>query len=241
MGLITGFIEGLITFDSEGSLRALPFQDKIEDATLSYTTENLFSETFGADGRKGMSEACPFRHELSVTLSSTNLAWSFLQAATNTLARDAEVPKRWAYSHVIKEAEITGGDATLEVDWTPVVGTDVLVSDIEGNQYDVTFSTGTPNTLVIEGVTAGQSVNISYVRPASGTNNEIALGSGEMLPEIGFYGRFFGCPDTLLVQVNRAIIQSELSMQVNTSPASAALTLMALRDAEGNFATIEKL
>jgi hypothetical protein len=247
MGLMTGFIEGIIKLTDDNQLKMLPFQDKIEGASFKYVTENIISETFGPDGMKGASESCPYRHECSIEISSKNIAWSLMQAATNTLARDAEVDTTRTYSTVLQAADITTGTATLDVTWTPVVGTTVVVADIDGNQYDATWTAGSagppvvPNELEIEGVTAGLKVTISYVEAATGTNNEIALGTGPKLGEIGFYGRFSGCPDTYLVQINRAVIQANLDMSVETEAATASFMAMALRDPAGNFATIKRL
>jgi len=238
MGLITGFIEGLIKYDAAGVSKALPFQDKIEGANFKYMSESLLVETFGQDGMKGASEACPYRHECSIEFNSKNLAWSFLQAATNTIARASTVPSQITYSQVLTADTITAGTSTLTVDWTPVAGTDIIVSDINGIQYDVTLDSG---SLEIEGVTAGLKVTITYTEAPSGSNNEIALGSGAKLGEIGVYGRFNGCPDTLLVQVNRAIIDANLEFAVGTDAASATLVAKALRDPAGNFATIKRL
>lgn len=247
-GLITGFIEGLVSYEQDGSLKALPFQDKIENATFTYTTENLMSETFSAKGMKGASQSCPYREECSMQLSSTNLAWSFLQAATNTLARDAEINSRHTYSHVVATSEVSAGTATIEVDWTPATNTEILVADETGQYYTVTHDDGTsPATLTVDhpdsntDVTAGQKLTISYVKTASGTNNEIALGSGDKLGEVGLYGRFFGCPNTLLIMIPRAIIQSNLEFAVGDDAANASLTATALRDKNGNFALIQQL
>ena len=247
MGLITGFIEGMIRFTNDGTVRMLPFQDKIEGASFRYITENLMSETFGADGMKGASEACPYRHECSIEIRSKNIAWSLLQAATNTLARDAQVPQTRTYSVVLQDSDITAGDATIGIEGTPLVGSDILVSDIDGNTYETTYTPAVTNpspapaSLEIEGVTAGLKVTISFQEAASGTNNEIALGSGDKLGEVGFYGRFFGCPDTLLVQINRSIISANLDLGIESDAATAAFTAMALRDPAGNFATIQRL
>lgn len=244
MGIVTGFIEGIITYN-DGEAKALPFQDKIEGVTFNYSTESLLVETFGSDGMKGASEACPYRHECSFEFTSKNLAWSFLQAATNTLARDAELVSNETYSYVLTADDITASVATLDVTWTPAAGTDVVVSDILGTQYPTTFTAGSPNTLEIGDVStpavAGTKVTINYKEAASGTNNEIALGSGTKLGEIGVYGRFFGCPDSYLIQSNRGIIDANLSFGVETDAATAALTVTCLRDPNENFAVIKRL
>lgn len=247
MGLITGFIEGIITYENNSTAEMLPFSDKIESATFNYSTENLMSETFSNQGIKGASTSCPFREECSMELSSSNLAWSFLQAASNTLARDATVTKRKAVSRVVQSSEISSGDATLEInDWTPADSTQILVSDEEGKQYDYTYDdAASPPTLTVMDpsgdIIAGQKLVISYTEAVSGSNNEIALGSGNKLGEIGLYGRFFGCPDTLLIMIPRAIIQSNLEFSVGEDSATAALTATALRDKNGNFAVINRM
>lgn len=246
MGLITGYIEGIITANPSGSLIALPFQDKIEGAKFTYLSESLIVETFGEDGMKGASEACPYRHECMVELRSKNLAWSFLQAAANTLARNALLPTKRTFSYVVQAADITSDVATIDVTWSPVVGTDIVVADIEGVNYEgITFTSGTPNTLAFGSTntpaTAGLKVTISYYEAASGDNNEIAIGSGTKLGEIGIFGRWFGCPDTLAIQVNRAIIDANLELDVESDAAGASLTAKALRDINGNFAVIKRM
>lgn len=246
MGIISGYIEGIITYNDSGVAKALPFQDKIEGATFTYNTESLFVETFGSDGMKGASEACPYRHECTVELRSKNLAWSFLQAATGALARDAIEPTKVTYDYVVTADVITGDVATINVTWAPVVNTDIVVANIDGLNYgDITFNTGTPNTLAFgdAGVpaVAGDKVTISYFEAPSGTNNEIGLGTSERLPEVGIYGRWFGCPDTLAIQINRAIIDSQLELGVESEAASAALMARALRDTKGNFAIIKRI
>jgi hypothetical protein len=245
MGIISGFIEGIITYN-DGVAKALPFQDKIEGAKFTYNSESLFVETFGADGMKGASESCPYRHECMVELRSKNLAWSFLQAASNTLARDSILPEKVTYSYVVQSGDITADVATIDVEWSPAADTGIVVADINGINYeDIEYTSGTPNTLAFGGsntpVVAGTRVTISYYLTASGTNNEIAIGTGDKLGEIGIYGRWYGCPDTLAIQVNRAIIDANLELDVESDAAAAALTARALRDVNGNFATIKRI
>jgi hypothetical protein len=246
MGIISGYIEGILTFDQSGNAKALPFQDKIEGATFTYNTESLLVETFGGDGMKGASDACPYRHECMIELRTKNLAWSFLQAASGALARDAIEPTKVTYDYVVTTDDITGDTATIDVTWTPQINTDIVVADIDGINYgDITFTSGTPNTLAFGDATtpavAGVKVTISYFEAPTGTNNEIGLGTSERLPEVGLYGRWYGCPDTLAIQVNRAIIDSQLELGVESEAASAALTARALRDTNGNFAIIKRI
>lgn len=243
MGIITGFIEGVITADQDGSPIALAFQNSIEEVTFNYTSMNISVDTFGADGTKGMSDSCPHKRECSFEIASKNISWALLQAVCNTLARDAERPLPGAQSFVLTAAQITSDVATVPVTWTPIVGEDILATDSLGTQYPVTFTGG---SLSIGSTTvpavAGTKVTVTFRVAATGSNNEIILGDdGVLLGEVGLYGRFFGCPDTLLIEVPRAIIQSNLTMNVNTDAASVGLTANALRNANGDYAIITKL
>ena len=234
--LITGFIEGIITYN-DGVAKALPFQDKIEGATFKYMGESLEVETFSALGIKGRSQACPFREECSMELMSKDLAWSFLQAATNTLANDATQNKIETFSAVLSTVNATP-ESTYTLPSTPAVGTTIYVTDLEGTQYDVTV-TGT--AVVFDADYTDTKVTFHYEVAPTGTNNEIQLGAGSKLGEIGLFGRFFGCPDSLLVRINRAIIDPNLEMGVESDPATASLVAKALRDPNGNFAVITRL
>ena len=59
MGIITGFIEGLVKTNVAGQPYLLPFQDKIEGVTFTWESENITVETFSNQGIKGASEAYP--------------------------------------------------------------------------------------------------------------------------------------------------------------------------------------
>lgn len=238
MGIITGFLEGIITTDLNGSPKALPFQDKIEGATFRYMSESLDVETFSAQGIKGRSEACPFREECSIELRTKALAWAFLQAASNTLARDAQINERRTVTSILSVTAGTPIKSTLTLASAPLIGTDIFVGDEDGKAYDVTVS-GT--TITFDDDYTGTRVTISYEVAPTGENNEIALGSGTKLGQVGVYGRFFGCPESLLIMVNRAIIDANLEFDVESDAASASLTAKAMRDINGNFAVIRRL
>lgn len=234
MGMITGFLEGLVTYNN-GTPKILPFQDKIEEVQFQFTSETLFVETFSASGVKGSSEACPYREEAMFMLSSKSLAWSFLQAASGYLAQDSTLPIRKSYSAVLRTTTGTPVVSTLTLPEVPRVGGTIQVSDLEGEDYTVTVAGA---TVTFATNLTGRKVTVSYeVLPEVG-QQEIALGSGERLPEVGVYGTFFGCPDSYLIVANRGIIETNLDMSVGSDAATAAMTIRLLRDNEGNFARI---
>lgn len=243
MGILTGFIEGVIKFDSNGDKLILPFQDTVEEASFNYTSTNIFVETFGADGTKGRSDSCPYMRQCSFGLTSKNISWALMQAVTNTMAGDASRTLPAAQSYVVTAAQITSGVATFEVAWTPAVGEDIIASDGDGLNYPITFDTGEV-TIGSVGVpiVAGTKVTISYRVAPTGTNNEIIIGdAGVLLGEIGLYGRFYGCPQTLLVEVPRAVIESNVEMGVGSDAASVGFTASALRNSAGEYAVITRI
>lgn len=242
--IITGYIEGALTFDNEGNVEMLPFADKVGTATFRYASESLISETFSSQGIKGASDACPFREECSMELSSDNLAWSFLQACFNTLAEDSDRAARDQVSVVLSDTTGTEPSIVSTYTLTGIVVSaldSVYVADENGTQYTVTATvSGSDTEIEFDDDYTGQKVTISYVVAATGTGNLIKVGSGTKLGEIGLYGRFKGCPNNLLVAIPRAIIQSNVEMSVGDGAASAGLTATALRDNLGNFAYIER-
>lgn len=244
--IITGIINGLITYNRDGSPRLLPFQDAIEEATFRYASESLMVETFGADGMKGASAACPYRHECSMEFMTKNLAFSFLQAAMATLARDAEVNEQVTYNYVLQASDITGDVASLDVTWTPVVGTDVTVGDKDGKPYPVTFTSGSPNTLEFGSAdfpaVVGTKISVSYFTAPTGTNNEIAIGSGNQLSTVGVYGVFRGCPESYKITIPKGNLNASLEMSVGSDAASANTVITALRDERtDSFAILKRM
>jgi hypothetical protein len=236
--VVTGFIEGLIKQNTDTDPIMLPFGDKIGGATLNYNSENIIVETYSANGVLGASGSCPLREELSIELTSRNLAWSFLQAATNTLANDAEETEKLSVSVVLPALESPATETEYTLTDTPVTDS-VVVADENGVQYDVTVS---GSVITFDADYEGSKVTIFYEKAASGTNNEIQIGSGTKLGEIGVYGRFFGCPESILVVVPRANIQANLSLSAGGGDAAeASLTATALRDLKGNFGYLKLL
>ena len=238
--LTTGIIEGQFRYDNGGTLELLPFQDAIENATLSYNTTQLLVETFSANGIKGASAACPFSESLTISMGSSNLLWSFLQAALGTRGNDATEPELKSVSPVLSVTTGSPEVSTYDLGEAPLAdpARPLLAADAEGNQLPVTVS-GT--TVTFESDLTGQKITISYFVAASGTNNEIQLGAGDKILETGIYCRFFGCPDTYVVAVPRAVISSNVAFTIGDSPASATFEANALRDPKGNFAYILKV
>lgn len=239
MGIITGFIEGIVTYDNAGTPEMLPFQDKIEGAKFNYLSETLKVETFSAQGVKGASAACPFREECMWELMSKDIAWSFLQAVTATLDEAATVAYRTSDTVVLSTDD--GNDSTIELGIAPAAGFDVIVSDLNGDQYAADLS-GSTVTLTGAGIIAGTKVTVSYGTTPGASAREINLGAGTTkLTEVGLYGTFYACPDSLLIVSNRVSIEANLNMEVGESPAEAVLKGTALRDSTGSFARILNL
>jgi hypothetical protein len=240
--IVTGFIEGLIKTNGTEVI-VLPFADKIGGATFRYASENLMVETFSQQGIKGASGSCPFREECSMELTSENLAWSFLQAATNTLAEDSDQLRSRSISVVLTDTDDGPPEVSeyvLDDVEVSLLG-DVYAADEDGIQYDVEVAvSGGDSTFTFDADLTGKKVTIYYQLAASGTNNLIKFGSGQKLGEVGVYGRFFGCPENYQVVIPRGIIQSNLEMSAGDGPGSAALTVMALRNNVGDYAYLER-
>lgn len=238
-GIYTGFVEGLVR-QNAGVNTVLPFGDKVGTASFIYTSENVIVETFSSQGIKGASGSCPLREACSIELSSENLAWSFLEAAFNTLAIDADRPQEQSISVVLSELVTTNSVYTLPFEVSAASA--VEAADEDGIQYPVTAVIGTGvTTVTFEGDLTGEKVTIFYSVAPTGLNNQLSIGSGTKLGEVGVYGRFSGCPDNILVTIPRGIIQSNVNMGAGDGAASAAMTINALRDAFGNFAYLTRI
>jgi hypothetical protein len=229
MGLITGFIEGTVTYMDGTTPKLLPFQDKVEEASFKYSGELLMSETFSAQGIKGASSACPFSEEASFELMTTNISWSFLQASVGQASSTRTAPIPVSYSGIID------ADNELTLPSAPVAGQPITAADELGVQYTVTV---TGSTAAFATGNAGKKVTVSYFAAAANGQRELALGKGERLGEFSVYGRFFGCPDTYLIYAKRVVVKPELDLGVGANPASAGMILQCLRDDDGAFAYI---
>lgn len=233
MTLYKGFVQGLIKYDDNGTYRTLPFDTFIENATLNVTSESLEAETFNDNGIKSISSRCTIRQMAEVTLESTDITKTFLQAATNTLIRDAELPRQKTISVVL--ADVVATESVYTIPDTPLVGTDVIVTDVNSVEYAVTVA---GSVLTFDADYTGTRVTITYTVAASGTLNEIAIGSGAELGEVGLYGVFKGCGQDILLTMNRASIDANLSMAVGTDAATASMIAKGMRDINGNIAIL---
>lgn len=231
MGLITGFIEGTVTYDLDGTIQLLPFQDTIEEASFSYEGEILYSETFSNRGIKGASAACFHKEAAMFELSTSNINWAFLQASTaqRDEARVAPVP-------VTETLVLDTG--TVDLEFAPATGTAVIVANSEGTQFT---SSVTGQTVTVTGGTDGERVTVSYSRDAGADERSIELGKNEKIRENAIYGRFFGCPDELLIVANRTVITPKLDLGVGDDAATAGMELKCLRDDNGVFASIIRI
>lgn len=238
MGIISGLAEGVIDgFDANGDPILLPFTDRIENATVNYSSTQLMVKTYSAQGIKGASAACPFEEELTLEFETGDITWAFMQAASTTLARAGTVNRRISETVVLTDVTADPfSEYTLQS--APAIGTTPLAANEEGVNYPISVA---GNVVTFEEDLTGAKVVISYeVAPSGGANDEIALGAGTRLSEVGFYGRFFGCPDNYLIVVPRLALQAELSLGIGSDPATAKIAGTALRDDAGAYAYIIK-
>jgi hypothetical protein len=235
MGLFTGFIEGTVTYDDNGTLTLLPFQDTIAEAAFRYNGEVQMAETFSNAGVRGASAACFHREECFFDMSSENISWAFLQAvlAQRDEARTAPVP---VTETLVAVTGTTNPEVTLS--FTPATGTSITASDSDGVQFTATNPSG---AIIDLGATAvvGDTYSVAYFRDAGASERSIEVGknTGE-IEEVSVYGRFKGCPDDLLIIANRAVIVPELTLGVGDNPAEASVSMPILRDSLGVFASI---
>ena len=237
-----GFLEGSVR-QNGGDLDFLPFGD-VGEATMIYNSENTIIETFSRTGIKGASSSCPLREELSFQVSSESITWNLLQIALNTRAEDND--QNLERSDTFTLTTVSGTEpnevSTLVLPFAVSVAADVVVADVEGVQFDVSTSVdANVTTVTFDDDYTGQVVSVKYSLAPTGENNLIKVGQGAKLGEVGVYGRFKGCPDSLLVVVPRGIIQSELNLSAADGAASAGFTIQALRDSQGNYAYVQKI
>lgn len=247
IGLLKGFAEGAV-FSGVGNTRILlPFQDTVVAAEISYTGELAIAETFSAQGVLGASQACLQKEEVTVTISSSDLSWSMLQAATLSEAEERTAPV--LVSETFTASEVTTGNTTHTLKHTPVTTVEavtaaglptsgVSVANLDGNQIVGTLG---GSVLTLDDDYTGDSLTVQYLRAPLTNEEVIYLGSGERRDQVGFYGRFFGCPGSILVVAPRCAVKPALSMGVSSgNTATVGLELQALRT-NGYFLELTRL
>jgi hypothetical protein len=247
IGLLKGFAQGAVWEGQGGSRILLPFQDTVISATMAYTGELAMTETFSDQGILGASQACLQKEAVEFTLESSDLSWSMLLAATlsSSVARTAPV----MVSETFTASDVDDDNTVHLLSAVPVVtapelvaaglpGSGVSVADINGSQI---VGTLTGSTLTLDDDYTGSAITVHYLRAPLDGEETIYLGSGDRREQVGFYGKFFGCPGSLLVVAPRCAVQPNLSAGVSDgSTASLGLSLKALRT-NGYFAEITRL
>lgn len=248
IGLIKGFVQGAVWSGKAGQRVLLPFQDTVLEAAFTYGGELVEAMTFSDQGVLGTSQSCLQSEECGVTMSTEDLSWSFLQAATLSTAQTRTDPVLVTESFTLSEVDTgnstfaisdaidTSSAATLDLYGLDTDG--ISVADIDGNQIPATVS---GQTITLDADYTGQTVTAQYTRAALSDEEVIYLGSGARRQTVGVYGRFFGCPGTLLIVVPKAAVQPGLEFGVSGgSVASLGLNLKAIRQ-NGYFAEITRL
>jgi hypothetical protein len=247
LGILKGFVNGTVWAGEGNSRIMLPFQDTVVAAEMSYTGELVMTETFSEQGILGASGACLQKEAVGFTLSSDDLSWSLLQAATLSTAAEREAPVM--VTETVTLVDLDDDASTLTTQYTPVVtapelvaaglpSIGVSVAGIDGEQYVVTVA-GSLVTFADD--FTGKSVTIQYLRAPITGEEVIYLGAGERRQNVGIYGKFFGCPGSILVVAPFCAVTPNLSLGVSSgSIANVGLELMALRR-NGYFAEITRL
>ena len=238
MGIISGFVEGIIRYDNAGTPETLPFQDKITTATFNFQSEALKVETFSNQGIKGMSAACPFREMATWTLNSNDITWAFIQAATGHKDESTTLVQPVTETLILSTVDATP-DSTIVLPVTPETSPAPVVSDENGVQYTATLATNTI-TLTGAGDLTGTKVTVNYwIDASTTTQREINLGNPvQRITNVGLYGQFFGCPDSYLIVSNNVILEANMNLEVGENPAELTITGSCLRDPSGSYARI---
>lgn len=247
LGILKGFVNGSV-WEGEGNSRILlPFQDTVIQAEFTYTGELVMTETFSDQGILGASAACLQKEACGFTLSSDDLSWSMLQASTLSTAVERAKPVMVTETVVLSQLDVANSTYTLQ--YTPVVtapeleeaglpDVGVSVAGIDGQQLTPTLS---GSIVTLDDDYTGDSVTLQYLRAPITGEETIYLGQGARRQNVGVYGKFFGCPGSLLIVAPNCAVNPNLSMGVSDGNiASVGLELMALRT-NGYFAEITRL
>ena len=246
LGILKGFVNGTIWSGKGASRIMLPFQDTVISAEFNYSGDLVMTETFSEQGILGASAACLQKEACGFTLSSDDLSWSMLQAATLSDSVNRTEPVMVTETVVLSQLD-TNSTHTLE--YTPVVtapeleaaglpSVGVSVAGIDGEQYTPTIA---GSIVTLDDDYTGESVTFQYLRAPLTGEETIYLGQGNRRQNVGVYGKFFGCPGSLLIVAPNCAVNPNLSMGVSDGNiASVGLELMALRT-NGYFAEITRL
>lgn len=244
--LLTGFIEGAIRWNvaDPASVRIIPFQSAIQSASLEYTGTFEEGKSFNSQGIRVTTSGCLTEVSAKFTFSTNTITFGLLQVAAATLAEDSEDDLYYAESFVVPS------NGQLQLSFAPIATT-VVVSDADGGMvssgdFTVNATTGlvTIDTAAATGRPdlVGTRITVSYARGvATEAEKEIRLGSGELLPVVGLYGRFRGCDGTYLVIANRVSIVPNLNLSVGDSPAEISFEGIVLADPSDTLVRIIKL
>lgn len=251
LGLLKGFAEGTVWSGDGDSRILLPFQDTILEAEFTYTGDLVMSETFSSQGILGASAACLQKEACGFNMTSDNLSWSMLQAATLSTAATRTDPVMVIETITARETDDGGGSpvTTVTVSNTPVTTTadldnyglpasGVKVANIDGVQLAATVS---GSIITLDDNYSGDAITVQYLRDPLTEEEVIYLGQGQRRENVGVYGRFFGCPGSILIVAPNCAVNPNVSMGVSDgSTASLSIELMCLRT-NGYFAEITRL
>lgn len=247
LGILKGFINGTV-WEGKGAERImLPFQDTVIQAEFTYTGELVMTETFSQQGILGASAACLQKEACGFTLSSDDLSWSMLQAATLSSAAARTEPIM--VTETLVASQLSTGNTVLTAAHAPVVtapevnaaglpASGVSAANIDGIQIVATVA---GSTITLDDDYTGETISIQYLREPLANEEVIYLGAGDRRQEVGIYGQFFGCPGSLLIVAPKCAVKPNLTLGVSDGNiANVGLELMALRE-NGYFAEITRL
>jgi hypothetical protein len=249
LGLLKGFIQGCVWSGSGDTRVFLPFQDTVLNAEFTYTGELVMAETFSDQGILGASQACLQKEECGFNLSTNDLSWSILQAAT--LSTSAARTKPILVTESFTASTVDGDPAvsTYTLANTPITtpeaiaeaglpSSGVAAANIDGVNLEATVA---GSVVTLDADVTGDRVTVQYLRAPLTGEEVIYLGSGTRREQVGVYGTFFGCPGSLLIVAPKTAVVPNFSLGVSSgSTAEITLELKVLRE-NGYFAEITRL
>jgi len=248
IGILKGFVQGSVWSGRGNSRVFLPFQDTILEAKFMYSGETVEAKTFSDAGILGTSNSCLQSEEAGFEMSTQDISWSLLQAATLSSAVTRTSPV--LVTETFTASTVVGDDSTVTLSATPVVNNaaaeDIYglpdagfsVADIDGKQLVATLA---GSVVTLDGDLTGTQVTVQYLRAPLAQEEVIYLGAGERRQEVGVYGKFFGCPGSLLIVAPKCAVVPSLDFGVSGgNTATAGLKLQCIRS-NGYFAEITRL